>query len=375
MGIKQLMQLINDKAPAAVRRIPIENYAGRTIACDASMAIYQFLIATQFATAGAKGISMLTDESGNPTAHLVGLFNRTVQFLEHGIKPVWVFDGVAPLLKGGVLEKRKKAKVEAEEALQVAIEEGNLEEAKRYSKRSVRITPEMTEDAKHLIRLLGVPVVEAPGEAEAQCAKMVTQGQAYAVASEDMDSLTFGAAFLLKGFNNKKEPIVEVSLEEVLRSLNLTQNEFIDMCILLGSDYTTHVDGIGPANGYKLIQQYSSLERVIEFVNSSEKKRFKVPAEFNYPVARELFHNPNVLEPTCIRLDWTPPDEPNLKAFLIEGRGFAEGRVESGLRKLKNSVGKPLQMRLENFFGQPQVKRKATEPATKSGKKPKLSRR
>jgi 5'-3' exonuclease len=104
---------------------------------------------------------------------------------------------------------------------------------------------------------------------------MVTQGQAYAVASEDMDSLTFGAAFLLKGFNNKKEPIAEVSLEEVLRSLNLTQNEFIDMCILLGSDYTTHVEGIGPANGYKLIHQYSSLEQVIEFVNTLRKSGSK----------------------------------------------------------------------------------------------------
>ena len=88
------------------------------------MAIYQFLIATQFTYRDGPG--MMQDEAGNPTAHIVGLFNRTVQFLENGIKPVWVFDGAAPVMKGGTLEERTKRKEEAKEkleTLQAALEE------------------------------------------------------------------------------------------------------------------------------------------------------------------------------------------------------------------------------------------------------------
>jgi flap endonuclease-1 len=84
--------------------------------------------------------------------------------------------------------------------------------AKRMAGRSVRVTKEMMEDAKKLLRFLGTPVVEATGEAEAQCSFMVSNGLAFATASEDMDSLTFGSNFLLRGFNSKKEPIIQIEL-------------------------------------------------------------------------------------------------------------------------------------------------------------------
>lgn len=127
MGIKQLMHLINDKAPTAVRKIPMENFtgnrkSGQIVACDASMAIYQFLIATQYTY--NKGLMMLTDDQGNPTAHLVGLFNRNIQFLENGVKPVWVFDGKPPELKSMTLSKRRRLKEDSKEALEKAQEEG-----------------------------------------------------------------------------------------------------------------------------------------------------------------------------------------------------------------------------------------------------------
>lgn len=96
------------------------------------------------------------------------------------------------------------------------IDAGDLEGAKRMAGRSVRVTPEMMEDAKRLLRFMGTPVIEAPGEAEAQCALIVKLGLAYATASEDMDSLTFGTNVLLRGFNSKKEPIIQIELEQVL---------------------------------------------------------------------------------------------------------------------------------------------------------------
>ena len=140
---------------------------GKTIACDASMAIYQFLIATQTMKSAGMGIGELRDEDGNLTGHLVGLFHRTIQFMENGIKPIWVFDGKPPMLKDHVLDGRKDAKNKAEEEKKMAIEEGDMEAAKRMAGRSIRITKEMTEDAKKLLRLMGCPIIESPGEAEA----------------------------------------------------------------------------------------------------------------------------------------------------------------------------------------------------------------
>lgn len=102
------------------------------------------------------------------------------------------------------------------------IEAGDLEGAKRMAGRSVRVTPEMMEDAKKLLRFMGTPVIEAPGEAEAQCAIIVKHGLAYATASEDMDSLTFGTNVLLRGFNSKKEPIIQIELPHVLEGFKMT---------------------------------------------------------------------------------------------------------------------------------------------------------
>ena len=153
------------------------------------------------------GVIEMRDEEGNLTGHLVGIFHRTIQFLENGIKPVWVFDGKPPQMKEKELEKRKEAKDAAEEEKKKAEENGDFERAKVMAGRAIRVTDEMMEDAKKLIRLMGVPVVESPSEAEAQCAELVKQGLAYATASEDMDALTFGTKILLRGFNSKKEPI------------------------------------------------------------------------------------------------------------------------------------------------------------------------
>lgn len=138
------------------------------------MAIYQFLIATQsFSKMGVPGVQELKDADGNLTGHLVGLFHRTVQFMEQGVKPVWVFDGKPPDLKADELEKRQAMKAAAEEEKKVAEAAGDMERAKQMAGRSIRITKEMMEDAKKLIKLMGVPYIEAPGEAEAQCSEMV----------------------------------------------------------------------------------------------------------------------------------------------------------------------------------------------------------
>jgi flap endonuclease-1 len=99
MGVKNLMQLILTHCARAVRKKPMDHYGGKIIACDAMMAIYQFLLSINYNSNFRPNMS-LSDENGNPTAHLLGIFNRTCQLMENGIKPVWVFDGTPPDIKG-----------------------------------------------------------------------------------------------------------------------------------------------------------------------------------------------------------------------------------------------------------------------------------
>jgi len=234
------MKLINEKAPRAIKNNTMDVYATKVVACDASMAIYQFLIATQTLKQGF-GVQEMTDQDGNLTAHLVGLFNRTIKFMECGIKPVWVFDGKPPEMKSEELTKRKEMREKAEEEKKAAIESGDMELAKKMAGRSIRVTTEMTQDAKALIKLMGAPIIEAPCEAEAQCVELVKGGMAYAVVTEDMDALTFGANFLLRGLNSKNEPILQIELAKLLEDLDLTMDAFIDLCILCGCDYSPSI--------------------------------------------------------------------------------------------------------------------------------------
>lgn len=104
--------------------------------------------------------------------------------------------------------------------------------------RSIHITADMMADAKKLVQLMGVPMIEAPGEAEAQCAEMTKMGLAFGTATEDMDALTFGSSHLLRGFNSKKEPITQVDLNALLEGFGMNMDEFIDLCIMCGCDYS-----------------------------------------------------------------------------------------------------------------------------------------
>ncbi|CAN1219270.1 Flap endonuclease 1 [Linum perenne] len=173
MGIKGLTKLLAENAPRAMKEQKFESYFGRKIAIDASMSIYQFLIVI-----GRSGTEMLTNEAGEVTSHLQGMFNRTIRLLEAGIKPLYVFDGQPPDLKKQELAKRYSKRADATEDLKEAVEAGNKDDIEKFSKRTVKVTKQHNDDCKKLLRLMGVPVIEAPSEAEAQCAALCKSGKA-----------------------------------------------------------------------------------------------------------------------------------------------------------------------------------------------------
>ncbi|KAL6545654.1 Elongation of fatty acids protein 2 [Orobanche gracilis] len=346
MGIKGLTKLLADNAPKAMKEQKFESYFGRKIAIDASMSIYQFLIVV-----GRSGTDMLTNESGEVTSHLQGMFSRTIRLLEAGIKPVYVFDGKPPDLKKQELAKRFSKRADATEDLNDALETGNKEDIEKFSKRTVKVTKQHNEDCKRLLRLMGVPVIEAPSEAEAQCAALCKTGKVYGVASEDMDSLTFGAPKFLRHLmdpSSKKIPVMEFEVAKVLEELNLTMDQFIDLCILSGCDYCDSIRGIGGLTALKLIRQHGSIESILENIS---KERYQIPDDWPYQEARRLFKEPSVFtDDDQLELKWSPPDEEGLISFLVNENGFNSDRITKAIEKIKAAKNKSSQGRLESFF-------------------------
>ncbi|XVF31540.1 hypothetical protein REPUB_Repub16aG0154500 [Reevesia pubescens] len=346
MGIKGLTKLLADNAPKAMKEQKFESYFGRKIAIDASMSIYQFLIVV-----GRSGTEMLTNEAGEVTSHLQGMFTRTIRLLESGIKPVYVFDGQPPDLKKQELAKRYSKRADATEDLQQAMETGNKEDIEKFSKRTVKVTKQHNEDCKRLLRLMGVPVIEAPSEAEAECAAICKSGKVYAVASEDMDSLTFGAPRFLRHLmdpSSRKVPVMEFEVAKVLEELNLTMDQFIDLCILSGCDYCDSIRGIGGQTALKLIRQHGSIEHILQNIN---KERYSIPDDWPYEEARRLFKEPLVCtDDEQLEMKWSAPDDEGLITFLVNENGFNSDRVTKAIEKIKAAKNKSSQGRLESFF-------------------------
>ncbi|KAG4909887.1 hypothetical protein JHK87_056003 [Glycine soja] len=293
MGIKGLTKLLADNAPKSMKENKFESYFGRKIAIDASMSIYQFLIVV-----GRSGTEMLTNEAGEVTRY--------------------VFDGKPPDLKKQELAKRYSKRAEATEDLSEALE----------------VTKQHNDDCKRLLRLMGVPVVEV-----------------YAVASEDMDSLTFGSPKFLRHLmdpSSKKIPVMEFEVAKILEELNMTMDQFIDLCILSGCDYCDSIRGIGGLTALKLIRQHGSIENILENLN---KERYQIPDNWPYQEARRLFKEPMVItDEKELDIKWSSPDEEGLITFLVNENGFNSDRVTKAIEKIKAAKNKSSQGRLESFF-------------------------
>ncbi|PUU81589.1 PIN domain-like protein [Tuber borchii] len=343
MVYQGLFHLLRDNAPDAIKEGEIKQHFGRKIAIDASMSIYSFLIAVR-----SEG-QQLTSETGETTSHLMGLFYRTLRMVDNGIKPLYVFDGRPPTLKSGELAKRSARKAEASAAHEEAKEVGTAEEVEKFSRRTVRVTKEINDECKRLLTCMGIPYVEAPCEAEAQCAALAKAGKVYAAASDDMDTLCFETPILLKKLmlsEMKKEPVQEIYLDRAMNGLGFTRDQFIDLCILLGCDYCDTIPKVGPTTALKLIRDHKSIEKVLEHLGP----KYAVPENWPYQDARELFKNPLVTDPEECEFKWEAPDMDKLVAFLVGEKGFNEDRVRAAAGKLTKNLKGNTQARVVDFF-------------------------
>lgn len=329
MGIKGLLKFLKTYASDSIKTTTPDKYIGKVIAIDTSIIIYQYVIALKGAGAD------LTDNDGNITSHIYGIINKAINILSSGVKPIFVFDGVPPALKQYILSIRKKTRDIAKERLS---DESDEDEKKRLSKRTVSISHKQMEQCKEILRLLGLPVVEAPEEADAQCAYLVKNNLAYAVGSEDMDILPFGSCKLLRNFTSyKNDEINEIDLQQILTSLNINHEQFIDICILLGCDYSCTVTGLGPKSILGVIQNHGSIDNFIKDDIKVKKNKYKIPDSFCYKPAREYFQNAPVKQLTKTEITWRKPNIKKLQQILVDKYNFKSSNVSKIISRLKKN--------------------------------------
>jgi len=328
-------------------KISLKALSGKVVAIDAYNALYQFL-----ATIRGEAGEPLMDSQGRVTSHLSGLFYRTLNLLSEGIKPIYVFDGVPPSLKAAEIARRRAIKDEAVQRYAEALKRGDLVEAKKYAQATSIIKDYMVDDAKKLLTLLGIPYIDAPSEGEATAAYLTQKGLAHMVASQDFDSLLFGAECLIRNLTitgRRKLPnkpiYIEVepeliTLSELLRQLEITREQLIDVAILIGTDFNPDgFPGIGPVTALKLIKQYGRLENIPSLQDELSK--------IDFVKIREIFLKPTV--PSRISIEWGKMKEKELIEFLCDERDFSEERIVNALNKYKQAQAK-LTSGLERWF-------------------------
>jgi len=322
---------------SAVQKLSLEALAGKAIALDCFNILYQFVTIIR----GPDGRPLM-DRKGRITSHLSGLFFRTINLLKVGIKPIFVYDGRPPELKKATVEEREVKRAEAAKLYERALAEGRVEEAQKYAKQAATLNEFIIESSKKLLTLMGLPVIQAPSEGEAQAAYLAIKGDAHASGSQDFDSLLFGSPRLVRNLSivgRRKLPgrkeYVEVEpemiyLDRLLEALNLTREQLIDLAILVGTDYCLGVKGVGPKTALKLIRNHGSAEKALKAIGKS--------LEVDPKEVRELFLRPNILKD--YRIEWGEIDYDGVKSLLCYEHDFSEERVEKALRELKEALEK-----------------------------------
>jgi flap endonuclease-1 len=265
---------------------------------------------------------------------------------------VYIFDGKPHSLKFKEIEKRKELKQEAIQKYQEALEEGRLEDAKKYSQGTVILTDKIIEQSEIILKLLGIPVIQAPSEGEATASILTKDGMAYACASQDYDSLLFGAKRLIRNLtisgkrkipNKNKYVNIEPEIihqSQILESTKLTLEQLVDVGILIGTDFNPGgIPGIGPKTALKLIKENGKLEKIEKIKENLN--------DIPYQQIREIFLNPENIPINNIEFD--NPNYDEIIGFLCDIMDFSKERVKSSLERVKKSQEKRSQS-LEQWF-------------------------
>lgn len=327
--------------------VRLKDLRGKKLAVDANNVLYQFLSLIR-----TRNGTPLMSSHGCITSHLAGLMFRSTRLIrDYGIDLVFVFDGRPPTLKQKEIVRRRELREKAAKEWEKALKAGDYVKAFSKAVMTSRLTKALVADAKQLLTLLGMPFVQAPGEAEAQASYMTVRGDVWATSSRDYDSLLFGTPRLLryltisgkeflpsKGLSRPLKPEL-IELETLLSNHKITHKQLLDLAILIGTDFNSGVKGVGPKTALKLLKKHGSIEKLPENIRSKVSD--------NYNEVRKVFLKPSVTSNYVIK--YTELREQKLYQFLCDQRDFSDKRVEVVVQRMKEYYSAKTQTTLRRW--------------------------
>ena len=308
--------------------IELSALSGQRVAVDVFLNAYQFI--TSMTGEDGKPLSY----EGRPVAHLMGFLDRASVMISEGIDPVFVFDGKPDPLKRETLDGRRERKINAVARWEAAVETGDLEAAKKLGPQTAEFTPQMVQETKDMLDLMGLTWVDAPMEAEGAAAVMCSRGEVAAVASQDWDTLLYGAPVMVRNLTShgtrrfgRVIHAEKIVLADMLGGHGITREQLVDVGIMVGTDFHPGIKGIGPKTGLKLMQKHGTMEAV------AEERGFELPEDLGG--IRGLFMDHPTGEGALPKPEKAV--EEGLRAFLQEERGFSDRRLNRALARLSKA--------------------------------------
>jgi flap endonuclease-1 len=315
MGIKNLLKFLY-AYPNIIKEKNRDELNGKKIAIDISILLYQSVISIR--NSGKD----ITNRNGQVISHIVGLLNKTIILIDNNIIPVFVFDGRPPHIKKKILNIRRELKTKA--LIQYDQAENKVDQIK-YFKRCVSITKDHMNDCRELLTLMGVPFIDASQEADSELAYLCKNNLVYAVLTEDMDILTFGSPKIIKNILSFNKPLIEINLSDILDTLKINYEDFVELCVFFGCDYCTNpIKNINMSN-HQIYDLY-------------KKNKYEILNKLNinindYIVAKKYFLNcPNNNIKGLLEL--RPPQTDKLIDLLVNKYNLSYNKIILKLNKL-----------------------------------------
>lgn len=329
MGIKSLTQTIKKHSPNSIVHENLYKLTGKRVAVDASLIIYQQLLNTPNG-------KLFTNNDGKITNHITGLFYKIMNYISLNIELIFIFDGKPPENKSETIRKRKG---KCENAKNKLTNDSLSEiEKNKLKKSSIRLTKEMINDVKYLLKLLGVSYIDADGEGEALASELCRIGNVDYVLSEDMDSLVYGCPRLIRNCVDKKmkrKDIISIfNYQKMIDDFDLNHDNFIEFCVLCGCDYCDSVPKIGNITAFKLIQKYKTIENIIDNTTYNFPENYLL--SFNNAKHNFLLYYDKVDVKNLV-IKSSEVNIPKLEKFLIGEIQMNEKRVQNTLKKFNNN--------------------------------------
>lgn len=335
MGIDNFTKLVKKFAPDAIENKTYKDFSGEKWVIDASIFFYRFCH---------------DPESKKSNPHIDGFYRLFHRLYKNGIRPILILDGEKPNEKLHTLQKRSLQKQKQLDKVEVLWHQlinlldpnirnsvdlqtfihnemteqsilinqilsshkehhnlnqikNKIEELQKTQKNIIKFQPDVYSDIIQLCHLFDVPIYKANGEADALCAKLCCEGGADAIMSEDSDILLYRGQRLIRKFN-WTENVELIDLNKLLDKLKINYDQFVDLCILCGTDYTVHnIQKLGPITAYDYILKGLTIEQIVESIQKSKSsndkslkiyQKFDLPqdlSDFNYQAARNLVKN------------------------------------------------------------------------------------